>query len=265
MLVTPLLPWCSSDHLFLFSRTAGVETHSLLFPVPGFPGKLLPGTEQGAEDRRKEILDFPWFAPQPPGQLHQGRLQPRVLAGHGRSGDRHPSRAPFPSPQLALPQRGTRGRPGWGGGGGWQKRCTAARNGSAATTPIGPGASDPLSESRMSAGAPPPAPRCLELPPSVEQPEPGPASPHPPSCWTTPSREVGSGRGQGRKGGLMERGDNGRNIRSWEDTPPPPHPLHLHPPLRPPPFPPSHPPNPPGITAIVPVPPLLPSVALQKG
>ena len=39
------LPWRPSDPLLPFSLAAGVKTHSLLSPAPGFPGKPLLGTK----------------------------------------------------------------------------------------------------------------------------------------------------------------------------------------------------------------------------
>lgn len=173
-------------------------------------------------------------------QLHHGRLRASAQS-RGEVAAGNP-----PSPWPALPQRGTQvfldGRLG---------RCAAARAAPAATTRLEPGAAEPvipfrrsLNRSGMGAGVSPPAPRCSALLPGTERPEPAPASPAPTFCPAGPRRPgklaleearpqpsagggwegkggEGEGRTQGKKGGLMGKGANGRNMWDCKDPPPP--------------------------------------------
>lgn len=210
------LSWHLSDTLLPFSLAARVKTYSLLFPAPGFPRKTVPGTKQETRSRN-ETSPFPLYAPCYP---HPGRLR---TCRQGRSGGGN-----SPSLRLALPQLGDRENEG-----GRQGRFAAAMTMSAATSQ---GVSDSPSQDPSGTGAD-------ALPPSraarrcrLTRSDPRPPQPRRPppfvlldhtgrGSWLWKLRVLSprlrSGRGQGRSGGLMGRGANGRNTRAWEDPPPP--------------------------------------------
>lgn len=77
---------------------ARVETHSLLFPAPAFPGKQLPGTKQGAGSRCKETSPFPLCA------LSHPITSRRKAASEGASSRAGPSRTGAPGREDALLQ-----------------------------------------------------------------------------------------------------------------------------------------------------------------
>lgn len=167
---------------------ARVETHSLLFPAPGFPGKQLPGTKQGSGSRCKETSPFPLCA------LSYPTTSPRKAESEGASSRTGPSRA-----------RAAGGEDG-----------AAARTMSAATTPSRTEARELVMFSRRAPSPSGLGSRCPSARPEALRAAPGWSGPsphrHPPtlSRWSTPGGEAGSGSGPSSTPSSARGGGRGR-------------------------------------------------------